>query len=176
MKLCVPVPCFFGGLPFEAAAEKIAALGYRYAELYDWRALDLPSAKRALEKTGVTLLSMCTTEFRLTDPACRDLWLAGLRESCEAARALGVKKLITQVGPDTGAPRAVQHKSIVDGLKAGAGILENAGVTVMIEPLNTRVDHPGYYLTASAEAFDIVREAGSPNVKVVFDLYHQQVS
>ena len=46
----------------------------------------------------------------------------------------------------------------------------------MIEPLNTKVDHPGYYLTSSAEAFEIVREVGSPNVKVVFDIYHQQIS
>ena len=122
------------------------------------------------------MLSMCTTEFCLTDPARRGLWLDGIAESCEAARALGVKRLISQVGPDTGAGREAQHRSIVDGLRAGAGVLESAGVTVMIEPLNTKVDHPGYYLTSSSEAFDIVREVGSPNVKIVFDIYHQQVS
>ena len=176
MKLCVAIPCFFGDLPFEAAVERVAALGYGYAEIYDWRRLSLPSATRALEKSGVTLLSMCTTEFRLTDPACRGLWVGGIRESCEAAAALGVKKLITQVGPDTGASRGEQRRSVVAGLKAGAEILEQAGVTVMIEPLNTKVDHPGYFLTSSAEAFDIVREVNSPNVKAVFDIYHQQIS
>ncbi len=176
MKLCVPIPCFFGNLPFEAAVEKTAALGYQYAEIYDWRQLDLASAKKALYDAGVTLLSMCTTEFRLTDPACRAQWVQGIRDSCRAARVLGVKKLITQVGPDTGAEREAQRRSIVEGLKAGAPVLEEAGVTVMIEPLNIKVDHPGYYLTASAEAFDIVRRVGSPNVKVVFDIYHQQIS
>ena len=176
MKLCVPLPCFFNDLPFETAVKKVAAAGYRYVEIYDWRQLNLASAARALTNSGITLLSMCTTEFRLTDPACRGLWVDGIKESCEAARVLGVKKLITQVGPDTGADRAEQHHSIVNGLKAGAAILERAGVTVMVEPLNTKVDHPGYYLTSSAEAFDIVREVGSPNVKVVFDIYHQQVS
>ena len=176
MKLCVPIPCFFGNLPFETAVEKTAALGYRYVEIYDWRQLDLPAAKKALEGAGVTMLSMCTTEFRLTDPACREQWVQGVRDSCEAARVLGVKKLITQVGPDTGADREVQHRSIVEGLRAGAPTLEAADVTVMIEPLNIRVDHPGYYLTSSAEAFEIVREVGSPNVKVVFDIYHQQIS
>ncbi|MBQ6419921.1 MAG: TIM barrel protein [Clostridia bacterium] len=176
MKLCVPIPCFFGNLPFEAAVKKIAALGYRYVETYDWKGLDLVSAAKALADSGVVLLSMCTSDFRLTDPACRGIWVEGIRESCEAAAVLGVKKLITQVGPDTGADRAEQHRSIDDGLKAGAELLERAGVTVMIEPLNTRVDHPGYYLTSSAEAFEIVRETGSPNVKVVFDIYHQQIS
>ena len=176
MKLCVPIPCFFRQLPFEAAVEKAAALGYQYVEIYDWKQLDLSSAAKALKDAGVTLLSMCTTEFCLTDPARRGRWLDGIRESCEAAAVLGVKKLITQVGPDTGADRTEQHRSVVEGLKAGAEILERAGVTVMIEPLNVKVDHPGYYLTSSAEAFDIVREAGSPNVKVVFDIYHQQIS
>lgn len=176
MKLCVPIPCFFNTLPFETAVEKTAALGFEYVEIYDWRQLDFAAAKDALARTGVTLLSMCTTEFRLTDPAFRQSWLDGLRESCAAAGALGVKKLITQVGPDTGAPRAAQRRSIIDGLRAGAELLAQTGVTVMIEPLNVRVDHPGYYLTASAEAFEIVRAVGSPNVKVVFDIYHQQIS
>ena len=176
MKLCVPLPCFFSKLPFEAAVEKVAALGFRFVEIYDWKQLDLVSAAKALDDSGVTLLSMCTSVFDLTDPARRELWLDGLKESCEAASVLGVKKLITQVGPDTGADRAEQHRSITEGLAAGAEILERAGVTVMIEPLNIQVDHPGYYLTSSAEAFDIVREAGSPNVKVVFDIYHQQIS
>ena len=176
MTLCVPIPCFFPGLPFETAVAKIAALGYRYVEIYDWKQLDLRSAAKALADQGVTLLSMCTTEFCLTDPDRRGLWLDGIKESCEAAAVLGVKKLITQVGADTGAERKKQHDSIVDGLKAGAEILERAGVTVMIEPLNTKVNHPGYYLTASDEAFGIVRAVGSPNVKVVFDIYHQQIS
>ena len=176
MKLCVPIPCFFNDIPFETAVAKVALLGFPYVEIYDWKHLELPAAAKALSDAGVTMLSMCTAEFCLTDPEKRGLWLDGLKESCEAAAVLGVKKLITQVGPDTGAPKAEQHRSIADGLKAGADILEKAGVTVMIEPLNVKVDHPGYYLTASAEAFDIVREVGSPNVKVVFDIYHQQIS
>ena len=176
MKLCVPIPCFFGNIPFETAVEKIAALGYRYAEIYGWKQLDLISAAKALKDHGVTLLSMCTTEFCLTDPAKREAWLSGIAESCEAAAAFGVKKLITQVGPDTGASRAEQHFSVIEGLAAGAPLLEKAGVTVMIEPLNTLVDHPGYYLTAAEEAFAIVRAVGSENVKVVYDIYHQQIS
>ena len=45
----------------------------------------------------------------------------------------------------------------------------------MIEPLNTYVNHPGYYLWSSLEGFQIVREVGSEFVKVVYDIYHQQV-
>lgn len=176
MKLCVPIPCFFKDIPFEKAVEKTASLGYKYVEIYGWKHLDPVSASNALKNNGVTMLSMCTTEFRMTDPKYRALWLDGIKESCAAATVLGVKRLITQVGPDTGADREYQHSSIVDALKEGAPILESAGVTVMIEPLNTKVDHPGYYLTSSSEAFGIVREVASPNVRVVYDIYHQQIS
>ncbi len=175
MRLCVAIPCFFNKMDFCDAIEKVASLGYDAAETYRWQGLELDKVKDTLEKTGVELLSMCTTEFRLTDPECRNAWVEGVHESCIAAQKLGVKKLITQVGNDTGRDRAFQHKSIVDGLKAGAPILERYGITVMIEPLNTYVNHPGYYLWSSGEAFDIVREAESKNVKVIYDIYHQQV-
>ena len=131
--------------------------------------------RAACEETGVELISMCTTEFRMTDPAYRALWLAGLKESCEAAVRVGAKRLITQVGPDTKAPREQQHAAIVETLKAAAPILEATGVTIMIEPLNTLVNHPGYYLWSAVEGFAIIREVNHPLVKVVYDIYHQQV-
>ena len=176
MRLCVAIPCFFRSLPFGEAIETVASLGYDAAEIYDWTRLDFPSAKAALQKNKVELLSMCTTEFCMTDPAYRESWLRGLRESCRAARELGVKRLITQVGADTGAPRAEQHAAIVETLRCAIPILGEYGVTLMPEPLNTLVDHKGYYLTASGEAFSILREVDHPLVRLVFDIYHQQIS
>ncbi|MBQ8345025.1 MAG: TIM barrel protein [Clostridia bacterium] len=175
MRLCVAIPCFFKKVDFCDAIRRVAALGYDAAETYRWKDLDLDAVKQTLDETRVELLSMCTTEFNLTDPAYRDTWVAGLEESCIAAQKLGVHRLITQVGKDTGAPREEQHASTVAGLRAGAPILEKYGVTVMIEPLNTYVNHPGYYLWSSLEAFEIIREVNHPNVKVIYDIYHQQV-
>ena len=143
MRLCVPVPCFFREMDFCDAIRRIKALGFDAAETYNWKGLDLDAIRAACEETGVELLSMCTTEFRMTDPAYRQAWLDGLRESCLAANRVGAKKLITQVGPDTGAPRQEQHDAIVTTLKLAEPILEDTGVTIMIEPLNTYVNHPG---------------------------------
>lgn len=176
MKFCIPVPCFFGSMDFAAAIYKISELGFCAAETYNWKSLDKASVRVALNETGVELLSMCTSQFCMTTPSLRRKWLDGLRESCEAAYALGVRRLITQVGNDTGEPREFQHESIVCALREAAPILEKSNVTLMIEPLNTLVDHPGYYLTSSSEAFEIVREADHPLVKVVYDIYHQQVT
>ena len=179
MKLCVPIPCFFPCSTTEqfiAAIHKSAELGYTAVETYDWRMLDTSAVKSTLEDTGVELCSILVMENRLTTPDCRDLWLTSLRETCEAAVKMGVKRAITQVGNDTGAPREVQHTAIVETLKAAKPILEQYGVTVMPEPLNVKVNHPGYYLTTASEAFDIIREVDSPFVKVVYDIYHQQVT
>ncbi|MFA5562141.1 MAG: TIM barrel protein [Eubacteriales bacterium] len=175
MRFCIPIPCFFPKLDFVEAIHQVKAYGFDAAETYAWRHLDLPAVRRACEETGVELLSMCTTEFNMTAPAKRGAWLDGLRESCQAAKLVGAKRLITQVGPDTGEERASQHESIVAALKQARPLLEESGVTLMIEPLNTLVDHPGYYLWRSAEAFEIVREVDHPLVKVVYDIYHQQV-
>ena len=175
MRLCVPVPCFYGKMDFSEAIRKIGSLGFDAAETYNWKNLNFGEVTRACQESGVELLSMCTTEFRMTDPAYREAWLNGLRESCEAAARLGVKKLITQVGQDTGAPRRDQHKAIVETLKQATPILEKYGVIVMPEPLNTYVNHPGYYLWSSLEGFDIIREVGHPNVKLIYDIYHQQI-
>lgn len=175
MRLCVPIPCFFKNIPFDEAIRRTAVLGYDAAETYDWKSINVDATRRACAETGVELRSMCTTEFRMTDPALRTQWLDGLRESCAAAQRLGVRRLITQVGPDTGAPRAAQHESIVAALRAVRPILEESGVTIMIEPLNTRFNHPGYYLWSAEEGFQIIREVGHPLVKLVYDIYHQQI-
>ncbi|MBR3716292.1 MAG: TIM barrel protein [Clostridia bacterium] len=175
MRLCVPIPCFFKNVDFCEAIKTVASLGYDAIETYRWKDLDLDKVKATLDETGVELLSMCTSEFRMTTPEHRQLWLDGLKESCIAAGKLGVKKLITQVGQDTGAPREEQRASIVAALNAAKPILEEYGVTIMPEPLNTYVNHPGYYLWSSIEAFDIIREVDHPNVKLIYDIYHQQV-
>ena len=54
--------------------------------------------------------------------------------------------------------------------------LKDAGVTIVLEPLNILVDHAGHFLTTSKEAFEMVKEVNNPYVKVLFDIYHQQIT
>ena len=175
MKIDIPVSCFFRDMDFCAAIKRIGELGFDAAETYNWKSLDQDAVRNACQESGVELLSMCTTNFNLTAPEARKDWLEGLKESCVAANRMGVKRLITQVGPDTGARREFQHDSIVAGLKAAKPILDEHGVTIMIEPLNTYFNHPGYYLWSAVEAFQIIHEVNHPLVKVVYDIYHQQI-
>jgi hydroxypyruvate isomerase len=61
-------------------------------------------------------------------------------------------------------------------LKHVAPLFEDAGVTLVVEPLNILSNHMGYYLSSSYEAFEICNVVGSPRVKVLYDIYHQQIS
>lgn len=70
----------------------------------------------------------------------------------------------------------MQHNAIVRALRAVAGHAERTGVTLLVEPVNTRVDHPGIYLTSSYEGYAIVEAVDSPNVKLLYDVYHQQIA
>jgi hydroxypyruvate isomerase len=89
----------------------------------------------------------------------------------------GIPTLISTTGPDQdGLDRETQHENIVDVLSRVAPDAEEAGVTLALEPLNTEVDHPGYYLTTSEEGFEIVDEVGSENVTLLYDVYHQQIT
>ena len=129
------------------------------------------------DKYGLQIASCCTRFISLVDPSVRNVYLAGLKESIAAAQMLGCKTLISQVGDArVGVSRQEQHDCLVAGLREAAGLLAGTDVTLAIEPLNELVDHAGYYLIRSDEAFEIIDEVQSPQVKVTFDIYHQQIS
>lgn len=176
MRFCVPIPCFFKHCSFEEAIRQIAELGFDAAETYAWPKESPEEVRRICEGNGVELLSMCTTDFRLTDPAHRADWLEGMKRSAEMAERMGVHRLITQSGPDTGAEREAQLAAMGETLSLGAPILASHGVTMMVEPLNTIVDHKGCFLARSDEAFRLVRQVNSPFVRVIYDIYHQQIT
>ena len=60
-------------------------------------------------------------------------------------------------------------------LVKAADILRGSGVTLGLEPLNTRIDHVGYFFGSTIEGLDIVDEVASANVKIVYDIYHSAV-
>ena len=175
MKYSICIPALFGGRTFREAVRCIAHYGFDTAEIWDWTGLDIPEAQEVLAENSVSLAGMCTTEFRLTDGAYRDAYLKGVEESCEAGKKLGIRFLISQVGPDTGAPREEQHENIVKTLELAGPVASSYGLSLLIEPLNTYVNHPGYYLWSGMEGLDIIREVDHPLVRLIFDIYHQQV-
>ncbi|MCM2370331.1 hydroxypyruvate isomerase family protein [Aporhodopirellula aestuarii] len=176
-KLSVCIDAVFEGVDESDAIARVADAGIDAFEFWCWWEKDLDQIIRDRDKHGMTIASCCTKFISLVDPSLREQYLQGLAESIEAAERLDCKTLISQVGDFLpGVPRQDQHQSLVDGLRQAAPMLEQAGVTLVIEPLNELVDHVGYYLVRSDEAFEIVDQVASDYVKVVFDIYHQQIS
>lgn len=100
-------------------------------------------------------LSVSWQEYGLANPAGRSTAIEVARESIIAAQSFNARNIIVTVGRENKElSRSVQHNSIVDGLKLIAPLAEEAGVVMVIEPLNVLVDHKGYYLSSSAEGFD----------------------
>lgn len=175
MKLSVCIDSVFQGLDPIEAMRRVKRAGYDGYEFWGWWNKDLNAMLAEQRMLGLAPVAFCTKFFSLVDPADHGRYLDGLEESIAAAKLLGCPMLISQCGADTGAPRDEQHAHMADCLRRAAPLLEAAGVTLLLEPLNL-MDHPGYYLTSSEEGARAVREVGSPNVKLLFDLYHQQIT
>lgn len=170
------IPAIFGAEPIAQALADVRAAGLKHYEFWGWNAAQIEEYRAAQEKYGLTPVTFCTTFHDLTDPNGREAYLAGIRETISACKKLGCDRIITQVGPELAQySREEQHQSIVAGLRAAAPLLKESGITLLFEPLNTRIDHPGYYLWRMDEAFAIADEVNSPNVKILCDLYHQYV-
>ena len=183
----VTVPAVFGDRQLLEGIRATGNLGVDGIEFFDWEAHDTEDVVAACNDADVSLAAtLCagggsTIEDRdapaMTDPDRTDEVIEDIKRSIDACESIGCPNLIATVGPDrNGIDRTAQRESIVEVLSTVASRLEDAGVTLVLEPLNTRIDHPKYFLTTSEEAFDIVESVGSPHVTVLFDVYHQQIS
>jgi hydroxypyruvate isomerase len=162
---------------FEQALRIVSEAGLAAFEFWGWWDKDLDALQAAQATFNLEIAACCTKFISLVDPAKRDDYLVGLEESIATAKTLNCKTLVSQVGDfRIGVERSEQHQCLVDGLKEAVPLLSPEQITLVIEPLNVLVDHAGYFLIRSDEAFDIIDEVGSSSVKVVFDIYHQQIS
>jgi hydroxypyruvate isomerase len=151
--------------------------GLDAVEFWLWSNKDLDAIKRALDETGVTLAGIVAEPFaELTRESDHDRFLRGLEQSRDVALRLGASVLICQSGPLlAGVERARQHDALTTAMARSADVLDGSGVRLGLEPLNDRVDHPGYYLTSSEEAFAIVDAVNRPEIGLTYDLYHSMV-
>jgi len=99
----------------------------------------------------------------------------GVGDAIEYAMTLGCKQVNCLAGI---APAAVPQEKLratfIANLKFAAAKLKQADIKLLIEPINTR-DVPGFYLTHTAQALDLIKEVGSDNLFLQYDIYHMQV-
>lgn len=110
------------------------------------------------------------------DASDREAFLADIRASIDVAKRLNAKW--TTVVPgflDRRLPVDIQMGRIVDTMRRAADIVQPHGLVMVMEPLNTLVDHPGVFLQTVPQGYAVARAVNSPAVKVLADLYHEQI-
>lgn len=169
----------FTELPFPARIAAAAAAGFEAVECqfpYDWPAADLA---RDLRAGGVRLVlinappgDLAAGERGLAAlPGREAAFMTGLSTALAYARTLDCPRVHVMSGLTTqGAARA----TLIANLRVAAPLAADAGVELLLEPINTR-DMPGYLLSRTAEVMDVIAAVGAPNVRLQFDLYHRQI-
>ena len=178
LKLSVCIEALFTKVPYPERINISAELGAPAFEFWGWSNKNLDEIKQAKDDSGIELATFsCEVGSPLVEAGNRDKIIDGTKQSIEAAKKLDCNRLLVTTGNELeGVSRAEQHKNIVEHLKAISGLLEDAGIIITLEPLNILVNHKGYYLYTSHEGFEIIDEVDSPSVKLLYDVYHQQIT
>jgi hydroxypyruvate isomerase len=107
-------------------------------------------------------------------PARKAEFQDGVGKAIGYAKALGVRQLNCLAGiKPANATVAQAYETFVDNLSFAAAALKGEGISLLIEPINT-FDIPGFFLSGTAQALGIIRETGSDNLRLQYDIYHMQ--
>jgi len=156
--------------------QAVKAAGFNAVEFFLLRDSDLEPIMAAQERLGLETALFIPIRANLVNPAEREAFLVGLQRGIEKANLLNCHRMTLMAGyklPDLSLD--IQRASLVEGLKMAAPLLEKAEILGVLELLN-QTDNKGYFLSDSDEAFELLDEVGSPNIKLLFDLYHQQIT
>jgi hydroxypyruvate isomerase len=98
----------------------------------------------------------------------------GVATAIDYATVLGAKQLNCLAGlvPE-GVSRGVAHETLINNLRFAAGKLKSAGIRLLIEPINT-FDVPGFFLSGTRQAVELIEQTGSDNLFIQYDIYHMQ--
>jgi len=177
VRLSACIEMLWNERPFAERIRRTAALGVPAFEFWGWRNKDLDAIAAAMGDCGLPLAVLALDPMsRLVVRDAQAELVQSMRETVAVAQRLGCPTIIATMGNDLPDESfEMTRRRVVRHLRALAPLAEDAGLTLAIEPLNTLVNHHGYWLARMSEAVDIVEEVDSPAVRVLMDIYHQQV-
>jgi hydroxypyruvate isomerase len=125
---------------------------------------NLPAGNWAAGERGIAALPGRMAEFR-----------AGVAQAIDYAKALDCRQLNCLAGiAPAGSDASTLHRTLVENLRYAADALARHDIRLLIEAINTR-DIPGFVLTGTQQAEDIIAEVGSDNLFIQYDIYHMQI-
>jgi hydroxypyruvate isomerase len=179
VKITVCVEMVFSG-PFLERLAKVSEAGVSAFEFWGWSDKDVEAIDRRRRELGLTVTSFIVQPqpASLTAPNVTEEFRKAVRSTLDIAHKLECRTIIAPVGLGqeiAALGRDEQLGNAVRHLRAVAPLLEGADTTLVVEPVNP-IDHKGCFLTKCEEGFQLIRSVNSPNVKLLYDFYHQQIS
>jgi hydroxypyruvate isomerase len=110
------------------------------------------------------------------DDGEREAFLVDIRNAVDVAKRLNATQMTVVTGfLDPRVPVDIQTARIIDVMRRAGDIMAPHKLTMVMEPLNTRTNHPGVYMRTIAQGYAVARGVNSPAVKILADLYHEQI-
>lgn len=163
---------------FEQNLETVAKAGFKHIELigefWQWTDAERERYLAKMAALGITIDATTGMKLGFADPATGDAYIEELKRLIVAARQVRCSRLILMSGkvlPAVG--DEAQRAASIATLKRAAGVLEAEGMSALLEPID-RLENPTYWMDGVEEAATITRAVGSPRVRVLYDLYHEQ--
>jgi len=152
-------------------AKQVASMGMVGIDLLD------PADFPTLKEHGLvcTMVQSHPLTDGLCDPKFHDLSLEKMNVAIEATSKEGWRNVICFSGNARGIDRETGMKNCVDALRKIVPVAEKAGVVLIMELLNSKVDHPDYMCDNSKWGVELVKRVGSDNFKLLYDIYHMQI-
>jgi hydroxypyruvate isomerase len=193
-ELDVCIETVFTDLRVEERIAKTAELGYDCIEFWHPEATwdgskiddslpkDADTMRQACEEAGVTVAGFVLNAWDGLYGGCpvrsqdRSKFVDQVHKTVDFAQKINCKAAVIMTGvtqPDL--TRQQMRENMEKAFGEGLDIAVKNNFTLLLEPLNTLVDHKGFYLDSTAEAVEIVRSFGSPNLKLLYDIYHMQI-
>jgi len=185
VRFAICLEMIYPELDFVERAARVRRAGFTAVEFWGWGGKDLDALRKVVDQ-GVSVAAFSGhRKGSLVDPQEWTGYTEEVRRSFEVARRLDCDRLMLltdELLPDGSArpsrpdlTPAQKRENVVRGLAALAPLADRAGITLLLEPLNTRVDHPGYFLESAREGFAIVAEVASRSIRLLYDIYHMQI-
>jgi len=183
-KLAANLSTLFTDLPFLERFDAAAACGFRFVECQFPYEAPAESIRERLDRFGLAqaLINAPPGDASKGErglagvPGRQADFRAGIERALHYATVLGAPRVHVMAGlQPQGVPLADCLDVYVDNIAWAADRFAAAGIDAMLEPINTKVDVPGYVLHATADAVDCIRRVSRPNVKLQYDCYHMQI-
>ncbi len=185
MQFAFCIETLYPDLSFPQKLEAARRDGIEAIEIWDWRDKDYPSLPDDLKASRLKLCNLSgNRSFGMVDPRQRTGFLSELEQAARFAQKVGCPRLMLLAQallPDGRAvgPPAECREHWLDHLRqtaaAAAELSDRLQMDLLIEPLNDRLDHPGYLLHDCTALFPLIREIHHPRLKALYDIYHMSV-